>query len=138
MVILILVGPSDASNMRCTGTNLIFFKVYQADLRRRTIRLENFLKLPVPTRQKFDKGLARTTTITVEGIRTDAGITGKHSTWKAGDEEEEDVSVEETALSHYRDEGWDGFHSENGVLTMIVRFSPSCRSLGLIDHLHLF
>lgn len=120
-MILILVGLFGLSCLWsiCTDSS-VSHEVYQADLRRRTVRLENFLKLPIPARQKFDKGLSRTTTITVEGVRTDAGITGKHSTWKARDEGEEDVSVEETALSHYRDEGWDGFHSENGVLTMIV------------------
>ncbi|KWU46578.1 hypothetical protein RHOSPDRAFT_8870, partial [Rhodotorula sp. JG-1b] len=52
-----------------------------------------------------------------KGERIDVPTIGRKSVWRASDGEE--VSVEGLCLEQYQREGWKGFHSENGVLTMI-------------------
>ncbi|GAA5917683.1 hypothetical protein JCM6882_008324 [Rhodosporidiobolus microsporus] len=53
----------------------------------------------------------------MEGERIDTPTIGKKSVWRLSDGAE--GTVEELCLEQFGREGWKGFHSENGVLTMI-------------------
>ncbi|BGP45790.1 hypothetical protein JCM10450v2_001620 [Rhodotorula kratochvilovae] len=91
--------------------------IYKSSLQRRIARLESALQVPPDDRRAFDVLLAKATTRTMEGERVDTPTIGRKSVWRASNGEE--VSVEELCLEQYVREGWKGFHSENGVLTMI-------------------
>jgi fanconi-associated nuclease 1 len=53
------------------------------------------------------------------GNRISDPVVGKKSVWRGLDGSE--VGVEQLCLEWYEREGWKGFHSENGILTTIVR-----------------
>ncbi|GAA6016477.1 hypothetical protein JCM8202_006053 [Rhodotorula sphaerocarpa] len=91
--------------------------IYKSSLQRRIARLESALDVPAEQRRAFDVVLAKAVPRVMEGERLDDPTIGRKSVWRASDGEE--VSVEDLCLEQYQREGWKGFHSENGVLTMI-------------------
>jgi Fanconi-associated nuclease 1 len=99
--------------------------VFHEALRRRITRLESALDLKAKQRHNFTAvGLRKATKRVLEGEKLSDGATGRKSSWRASDGAE--VSVEAFSLEFYeRYQGWRGFHSENGILTSIVRSSGS-------------
>ncbi|KAK0723998.1 VRR-NUC domain-containing protein [Apiosordaria backusii] len=113
--------------------------IYHYDLQKRLIKLEK--RLRVPRRLQHDFGhvkLREPEEHTVQGIqlvRDDPDLKGKNgrgpstkTTWldELGepdkDEKPAHVSVEEMCLSHYRNEGWKGYHSEGGILRTLFAY----------------
>ncbi|KAK4170426.1 VRR-NUC domain-containing protein [Cladorrhinum sp. PSN259] len=111
--------------------------IYHYDLQKRLLKLER--RLSVPFRARHDFGhvkLLEPEEHTVSGIqlvRDDPVTKGKvgrstKTTWldELGDLDENGnplhVSVEEMCLSHYRSEGWKGYHSEGGILRTLFAY----------------
>jgi Fanconi-associated nuclease 1 len=110
--------------------------IYHYDLQKRLVKLEQ--RLRIPKRQQHDFGHVRLRAPeehTVSGIQlvrqeTGAlkpGTAGGPSTktiWldELGDDAEAEVSVEEMCLSHYRSQGWKGYHSEGGILRTLFAY----------------
>ncbi|GAA5918614.1 hypothetical protein JCM6882_000834 [Rhodosporidiobolus microsporus] len=91
--------------------------IYKSSLHRRIARLYSSLCLgTVPPHLAVDL-LAKPKQRTMEGERIDTPTIGKKSVWRLSDGAE--GTVEELCLEQFGREGWKGFHSENGVLTMI-------------------
>ncbi|GAA5848994.1 hypothetical protein JCM3766R1_005419 [Sporobolomyces carnicolor] len=91
--------------------------IYKSSLERRIARIESSLEVAKPVRRDRTVVLEKARARQIEGERLDDPTLGKKSVWRARDGRE--VSVEELALEQYINEGWKGFHSENGVLTSI-------------------
>ncbi|KAJ4290117.1 hypothetical protein N0V88_006624 [Collariella sp. IMI 366227] len=113
--------------------------IYHYNLQKRLVKLEK--KLRVPRRLQHDFGhvkLREPEEHTVQGVqlvRDDPDTKGKlgrgHSTktiWldELGDPGEDGqplhVSVEDMCLSHYRSQGWKGYHSEGGILRTLFAY----------------
>ncbi|KAM0754067.1 hypothetical protein T439DRAFT_322953 [Meredithblackwellia eburnea MCA 4105] len=90
--------------------------IYHSSLQRRIKRIESMLQVDKLARRKFNEGSMRAASRVMIGLRLDDPTIGKKSCWQ-GDEEE--LGVEAYALERYADDDWKGFHSENGILTMI-------------------
>lgn len=102
--------------------------IYHYDLQKRITKLE--LKLRVPKRDQHDFGHTRLTQPTnrsivgeriVQEIQPGDPTVGRKTTWldeEAGGE----CSVEEMCLSHYRSEGWKGYHSEGGIIKTLFAY----------------
>lgn len=93
--------------------------IYHNSLARRIVRLESALGLPQDERHPPVPGLRAAKKRIMKGEKLSDGETGKKAVWRASDGAE--VSVEALSLECYNKEGWKGFHSENGILTTIVR-----------------
>ena len=118
--------------------------IYHHDLQKRIMKLEKALKLP--KREHHDFGhvrLAKPLERTVYGIRiekertpsrngqrrdssdTTAAIThrkGGKTIWLDEREGGGECSVEAMCLSHYRDQGWKGYHSEGGIVRTLFGY----------------
>ncbi|KAK4142599.1 VRR-NUC domain-containing protein [Dichotomopilus funicola] len=109
--------------------------IYHYDLQKRLVKLEK--KLRVPRRLQHDFGhvkLREPEEHTVGGIQvvrdegTLRGKVGAKTLWldELGDPGEDgrplEVSVEEMCLSHYRTQGWKGYHSEGGILRTLFAY----------------
>ncbi|PSN63068.1 hypothetical protein BS50DRAFT_679429 [Corynespora cassiicola Philippines] len=109
--------------------------IYHYDLQKRITKLEKSLK--VPHRDKHVFGHVRLTEpveVTVEGTRIERpvltrrtssphphGRRGVKTIW-LDPREDGECSVEEMCLSHYRNEGWKGFHSEGGIVRTLFAY----------------
>ncbi|GAA6016966.1 hypothetical protein JCM10207_007864 [Rhodosporidiobolus poonsookiae] len=91
--------------------------IYKSSLLRRIARLHSSLSLGPPPADRSAALLLQPRQRTMEGERVDAPTVGRKSVWRLSDGAE--GSVEELCLEQYGREGWKGFHSESGVLTMI-------------------
>lgn len=105
--------------------------VYHYDLQKRLIKLEK--RMRIPKRLQHDFGhlrLHKPEEHTVTGtqlVRNDptAGKRGGSSTktvWLDEAEGGGECSVEEMCLSHYRGQGWKGYHSEGGILRTLFAY----------------
>lgn len=113
--------------------------IYHYDLQKRLVKLEK--RLRIPRRLQHDFGhvkLRQPEEHTVHGIqlvRDDPGSQAKpghgpntKTIWldELGDQGEDGqplhVSVEEMCLSHYRAQGWKGYHSEGGILRTLFAY----------------
>jgi Fanconi-associated nuclease 1 len=113
--------------------------IYHYDLQKRLVKLEK--RLRVPRRLQHDFGhvkLREPEEHTIQGVQlvrdeTDpkgkAGRAVSTKTWwldEHGDPGEDGqplhVSVEEMCLSHYRSQGWKGYHSEGGILRTLFAY----------------
>ncbi|KAL8738955.1 MAG: hypothetical protein Q9181_000338 [Wetmoreana brouardii] len=115
--------------------------IYHHDLQKRIVKLERQLK--IAKRHQHDFGhvrLAKPVERTVEGIRvekeqrsssrngrrnsSDASKTrpGAKTIWLDPLEENGECSVEAMCLSHYRSQGWKGYHSEGGVIRTLFGY----------------
>lgn len=102
--------------------------IYHYDLQKRITKLEP--KLRVAKRDQHDFGHARLTqprerTVVgekiVREIQPGDSAVGRKTTWVDKIEGGE-CSVEEMCLSHYRTEGWKGFHSEGGIIKTLFAY----------------
>ncbi|EHA49148.1 coiled-coil domain-containing protein MTMR15 [Pyricularia oryzae 70-15] len=106
--------------------------IYHYDLQKRLVKLEK--KLRIPKRLQHDFGHVRLQSPeehTVSGIqvkRDDSGP-GKSgrgpstkTIWLDEHEDGEECSVEEMCLSHYRTEGWKGYHAEGGIIRTLFAY----------------
>lgn len=96
--------------------------IFHAWLQKRLLRLERTLGIPKAEQHTFTHvALRPPVEREFTGIRLDDRDIGKKSMWRSIRDPTKEVSVEELCLEHYEDQGWKGFHSENGVVTTIVR-----------------
>ncbi|CAI6095727.1 unnamed protein product [Clonostachys chloroleuca] len=105
--------------------------IYHFDLQKRLIKLEK--KLRIPKRLQHDFGhvrLADPIDITVEGIQLKRELAPKpgrqaastKTIWLDGQDPSEECSVEEMCLSHFRANGWKGYHAEGGIVRTIFAY----------------
>jgi fanconi-associated nuclease 1 len=96
--------------------------IFHPWLQKRLLRLERSLGIPKAEQHTFTH-IALKPPVVREfgGVRMDARDIGKKSAWRSTRDNNLEVSVEELCLEHYEDQGWKGFHSENGVITTIVK-----------------
>ena len=94
--------------------------VYHFSLQRRILRLESALQIPAPQRHAFKLiSLRQASQRVLQGEKLSEGETGRKSAWRAMDGAM--VSVEALCLEWYTKQGWQGYHSENGILKTLVR-----------------
>lgn len=113
--------------------------IYHYDLQKRLVKLEKKLRIPRRLQHDFDHlKLRHPEEHTVEGVqlvREDPDVKGKagrgpstKTVWldELGEPGEDGapmhVSVEEMCLSHYRTQGWKGYHSEGGILRTLFAY----------------
>lgn len=113
--------------------------IYHYDLQKRITKLEKQLK--IPKRQQHDflhVRLAKSVERNIEGIRVErappartgrrnnsphpAGRRGAKTVWIDEHEGGGECSVEEMCLSHYRSQGWRGYHSEGGIVRTLFGY----------------
>lgn len=112
--------------------------IYHYDLQKRVIKLEKALKLA--KRQQHDFGhvrLAKPADRVVEGIRIERELKldgrrssdtnrnprrGTKTVWLDEREDGGECSVEAMCLSWYRDQGWNGYHSEGGIVRTLFGY----------------
>jgi fanconi-associated nuclease 1 len=105
--------------------------IYHFDLQKRLTKLEK--RMRIPKRLQHDFGHVRLHKpeehyVSGTQIKRDdptAGKRGGSSTktvWVDGAEGGGECSVEEMCLSHYRTEGWKGYHSEGGILKTLFAY----------------
>ena len=119
--------------------------IYHYDLQKRIMKLEKALKIPKREHHHFGHvRLAKPLERTVYGTRvekeqtpsrilsahrrdsTDSnpgrGNRGGKTVWIDEREGGGECSVEEMCLSHYRDQGWKGYHSEGGIVRTLFAY----------------
>jgi Fanconi-associated nuclease 1 len=105
--------------------------IHHHDLQKRLVKLEK--KLRIPRRLQHDFGhvrLAEPLDINVEGIQLKRLLTPKPGAQQASTKtiwlDELDTggecSVEEMCLSHFRTQGWKGYHAEGGAIRTIFAY----------------
>ncbi|KHN96464.1 coiled-coil domain-containing protein MTMR15 [Metarhizium album ARSEF 1941] len=105
--------------------------IHHYDLQKRLIKLEK--KLRIPRRLQHDFGhvrLAEPLEVNVEGIQLKRTPSAKPGTQQASTKtiwlDELDTggecSVEEMCLSHFRSQGWKGYHAEGGAIRTIFAY----------------
>ena len=98
-------------------THVIFHPLLQ----KRLLRLERALGIPKAEQHTFAHVALRPPVVReFMGVRLDDRDIGKKSAWTSTRDATKEISVEELCLEQYEDQGWKGFHSENGVVTTIV------------------
>ncbi|KAF2468288.1 uncharacterized protein BDR25DRAFT_266103 [Lindgomyces ingoldianus] len=111
--------------------------IHHYDLQKRVKKLEKALKIAKRAQHDFTHvRLAAPVEVTVEGIRIEResilsrrnssphpsfGKKGAKTIWIDAREGGE-CSVEEMCLSHYRDLGWKGYHSEGGIVRTLFAY----------------
>lgn len=105
--------------------------IYHYDLQKRLIKLER--RLRIPKRLQHDFGHVRLHkpeehNVTGIQIKRDDPLAGKRggtstkTIWVDEAEGGGECSVEAMCLSHYRTQGWKGYHSEGGILRTLFAF----------------
>lgn len=105
--------------------------IFHYDLQKRLTKLEK--KLRIPKRLQHDFGhvrLADPLEITVEGIQIKKDIPTKpgnvaaatRTIWLDELDTEAECTVEEMCLSHFRAEGWKGYHAEGGIVRTLFAY----------------
>ncbi|KAF2013425.1 hypothetical protein BU24DRAFT_424425 [Aaosphaeria arxii CBS 175.79] len=110
--------------------------IYHYDLQKRIIKIEKSLKIAKRAQHNFGHvRLAKPAEVTIEGIRIEreqplsrrnsssnpSGKRGAKTIW-IDPREGGECSVEEMCLSHYRDQGWKGYHSEGGIVRTLFAY----------------
>ncbi|KAF2270747.1 hypothetical protein CC78DRAFT_451276 [Lojkania enalia] len=111
--------------------------IHHYDLQKRVIKLEKSLKIAKRAQHDFAHvRLAAPIEVTVQGIRIEreqslarrdslphlgSGKRGAKTVW-IDPREDGECSVEEMCLSHYRNEGWKGYHSEGGIVRTLFAY----------------
>jgi fanconi-associated nuclease 1 len=107
--------------------------IYHYDLQKRLVKLERVLRIPRRLQHEFAHvKLAKPEEHTVSGIQLKresefgkAGKPGGPSTKTAWVDEAEgggECSVEAMCLSHYRSQGWKGYHAEGGIVRTLFAY----------------
>jgi len=95
--------------------------IFHPWLQKRLLRIERGLGIPKAQQHTFAHVALRPPTVReFRGIRLDEKEIGKKSAWRSTRDATKEISVEELCLEQYEEQGWKGFHSENGVVTTIV------------------
>ncbi|KND94859.1 Fanconi-associated nuclease 1-like protein [Tolypocladium ophioglossoides CBS 100239] len=105
--------------------------IHHYDLQKRLVKLEK--KLRIPRRLQHDFGhvrLAEPLEITVEGVQLKRELAPKpgaraastKTIWLDELDSDGECSVEEMCLSHFRSEGWKGYHAEGGVVRTLFAY----------------
>ena len=95
--------------------------IFHPWLQKRLLRLERTLGIPKAEQHTFSHVALRPPKVReFHGIRLDDRDIGKKSAWQSTKDTTKEISVEELCLEQYEDQGWKGFHSENGIVTTIV------------------
>ncbi|KAL5407031.1 hypothetical protein PMIN03_007427 [Paraphaeosphaeria minitans] len=112
--------------------------IYHYDLQKRITKLEKSLKTVKRAQHDFSHvRLTKPIVVTFEGIRIErqvphlrrsesstcnsSGRRGAKTIW-VDPREGGECSVEAMCLSHYRNEGWKGFHSEGGIVRTLFAY----------------
>jgi Fanconi-associated nuclease 1 len=111
--------------------------IHHYDLQKRITKLEKSLKVPRRAQHDFSHvRLTKPVEIVVEGIRIErerplirrnssphvlSGKRGMKTIW-IDPREDGECSVEAMCLSHYRNEGWKGYHSEGGIVRTLFGY----------------
>lgn len=112
--------------------------IHHYDLQKRITKLEKSLKTVKRAQHDFSHvRLTKPIEVTVEGIRIErqipllrtgdsslvstSGRRGAKTIW-IDPREDGECSVEAMCLSHYRNEGWKGFHSEGGIVRTLFAY----------------
>lgn len=104
---------------------------YHYDLQKRLIKLEK--KLRIPRRLQHDFGhvrLADPVEMVVEGIQLKRELAPKpgrlaaptRTVWVDEVDSGDECSVEEMCLSHFRSQGWKGYHAEGGIVRTLFAY----------------
>lgn len=105
--------------------------IYHYDLQKRVTKLEKKLRVPKRHQHEFNHvRLAAPLEITVEGIQLKRDLPTKPGRQQAStktiwlDELDTggEVSVEEMCLSHFRSQGWKGYHAEGGIIRTLFAY----------------
>ncbi|KAF1808691.1 hypothetical protein P152DRAFT_462256 [Eremomyces bilateralis CBS 781.70] len=105
--------------------------VHHYDLQKRITKLERQLKIAKRAQHDFAHvRLAKPTENTISGIRVEKstsrpnneGKRGSATVWLDPLEDDGLCRVESLCLSHYRSEGWKGFHTEGGILRTLFAY----------------
>lgn len=105
--------------------------IHHYDLQKRLLKLEK--KLRIPRRLQHDFGhvrLAEPIEIDVQGIRLKRNLTPRpgaqaastKTVWLDELDSGGECSVEEMCLSHFRSQGWKGYHAEGGAIRTIFAY----------------
>ena len=105
--------------------------IYHHSLQKRLLKLEK--RLRVPRRLQHDFGhvrLSKPLEITVRGIQIKRDVPPKpgalaaptRTTWLDELDSGGECSVEEMCLSHFRAEGWKGYHAEGGIVRTLFAY----------------
>ncbi|KAI8671123.1 Fanconi-associated nuclease [Fusarium keratoplasticum] len=100
--------------------------IFHYDLQKRLVKLEK--KLRIPRRLQHDFGhvhLEKPVEHTVEGIQLKRDVPtkiGRQTVWLDELDSQEECSVEEMCLSHYRAQGWKGYHAEGGIIRTLFAY----------------
>ncbi|KAM4054967.1 VRR-NUC domain-containing protein [Hirsutella rhossiliensis] len=105
--------------------------IYHYDLQKRLLKLEK--KLRIPRRLQHDFGhvrLAEPLEMTIEGIQLKRDLAPKpgaqaastKTVWLDELDSGGECSVEDMCLSHFRRQGWKGYHAEGGVLRTLFAY----------------
>lgn len=100
--------------------------IFHYDLQKRLVKLEK--KLRIPRRLQHDFGhvnLEKPVEHTVKGVQLKKDVptkVGRQTVWLDELDSQEECSVEEMCLSHYRAQGWKGYHAEGGIIRTLFAY----------------
>ncbi|RMJ08522.1 hypothetical protein BHE90_015780 [Fusarium euwallaceae] len=100
--------------------------IFHYDLQKRLVKLEK--KLRIPRRLQHDFGhvhLEKPVEHAVEGVQLKRDVptkVGRQTVWLDELDSQEECSVEEMCLSHYRAQGWKGYHAEGGIIRTLFAY----------------
>ncbi|GME22470.1 VRR-NUC domain-containing protein [Neofusicoccum parvum] len=114
-------------------------QIYHYDLQKRVTKLEKALKIAKRFQHSFGHvRLATPVEVTIEGIRIEREPTPTNNRrnsspfpgrrgisrtiWLDEREDDGECSVEAMCLSHYRSQGWKGYHSEGGIVRTLFAY----------------
>ncbi|KAL1637074.1 hypothetical protein SLS56_000730 [Neofusicoccum ribis] len=114
-------------------------QIYHYDLQKRVTKLEKSLKIAKRFQHSFGHvRLATPVEVTIEGIRIEREPTPTNNRrnsspfpgrrgisrtiWLDEREDDGECSVEAMCLSHYRSQGWKGYHSEGGIVRTLFAY----------------
>ncbi|KAK7397560.1 hypothetical protein QQX98_013068 [Neonectria punicea] len=104
--------------------------IFHYDLQKRLVKLEKKLRIPRRLQHDFGHvGLEKPVEHYVEGVQLKRDILAKpgrqastKTIWLDGLDTDAECSVEEMCLSHYRSQGWKGYHAEGGIIRTLFAY----------------
>ncbi|KAF7547745.1 hypothetical protein G7046_g8910 [Stylonectria norvegica] len=104
--------------------------IFHYDLQKRLVKLEKKLRIARRLQHDFGHvGLAKPTEHTVQGVQIKREIPAKpgrqastKTIWLDEGDDDAECSVEEMCLSHYRSQGWKGYHAEGGIIRTLFAY----------------
>lgn len=104
--------------------------IFHYDLQKRLVKLEKKLRIPRRLQHDFGHvGLQKPTEHFVKGVQLKREVPAKpgrqastKTIWLESGDTNAECSVEEMCLSHYRSEGWKGYHSEGGIIRTLFAY----------------